>query len=348
MGMLISDSDFEFRSIKYENGRDTRSASESDIQIKEPQGENQKMAIEKTEELVRLYDETAGVWKFVKKDKGPLKSVEIVESALLKLGLSKNEVRVYLYLARYGERKASEISEALCLHRTETYRILRDLEKRGMMSSVFEKPLKFIATPFEKAIELLIETKKLKIKLLERKKQSIVEVWLSLPQLQVAPERKEVFQILEGEEQIDLKADEILQNTKKELLVFAPESDLARFYYSGFLDKLEKSVKRNLEVMLLINHSSKSRFFVDKTKLNVKYSSSNIEDLPSFIIADQEHLLLSIRKTDDESEDKSRGRRGKIAALWTNYGAFIKALGKLFATLWDTEIQVEVPQATLT
>ncbi|HVP40824.1 MAG TPA: helix-turn-helix domain-containing protein, partial [Candidatus Krumholzibacteriaceae bacterium] len=162
------------------------------------------MAIEKTEELVRMYDETTGAWKFVKKDKGPLKNVEIIEHTLLKLGLSKNEVRVYLYLARYGERKASEISEALCLHRTETYRILRDLEKRGMVSSVFEKPLKFIATPFEKAIDLLIEAKKLRIKLLERKKKSLVDVWLTLPRPNIAPERKEVFQILEGEEQIDL------------------------------------------------------------------------------------------------------------------------------------------------
>jgi len=305
------------------------------------------MAIEKTEELVRIYDENTGVWKFVKKDKGPLKSVEIVEHTLLKLGLSKNEVRVYLYLARHGERKASEISEALCLHRTETYRILRDLEKRGMVSSVFEKPLKFIATPFEKAIDLLIEAKKLRIKLLERKKKNLVDLWLSLPRPQVAPERKEVFQILEGEEQLDLKADEILGKAKKELLVFAPETDLARFYYSGFLDKLEKSVKRNMGVMLLTNHSSKSQFFVDKTKLNARYSSSNIEDLPSFIIADQEHLLLAIRKTDENAGDDARGRHGKIAALWTNYGAFIKALGKLFVTLWNTEVPVEVAQASV-
>ncbi|MEM2103040.1 MAG: helix-turn-helix domain-containing protein, partial [Candidatus Bathyarchaeia archaeon] len=181
------------------------------------------MAIEKTEELVRLYDETTGTWKFVKKDKGPLKSVEIIENTLLRLGLSKNEVRVYLYLARYGERKASEISEALCLHRTETYRILRDLEKRGMVSSVFEKPLKFIATPFERAIDLLIEAKKLKIKILEQKKKKLVDVWLALPHPNVAPERKEVFQILEGEEQIDLKANEILEKATKEVRVFAPE-----------------------------------------------------------------------------------------------------------------------------
>jgi sugar-specific transcriptional regulator TrmB len=305
------------------------------------------MATEKTEELVRLYDETTGVWKFVKKDRGPIKSVEIVESTLSKLGLSKNEVRVYLQLARHGERKASEISEMLCLHRTETYRILRDLEKRGMVSSVFEKPLKFIATPFEKAIDLLIEAKKLRIKLLERRKQSLVQVWLSLPRQQVAPERKEVFQVLEGEEQINLKADEILGNAKKELLFFAPEGDLARFYFSGLLDKIEKSSKRNISIMLMTNDSSKSRFFVDKTKLNARYSPSNVEDLPSFIIADQEHLLLLIHKTDDNTGDDARGKRGRLAALWTNYSAFIKALGKLFVSLWDADIPIKMPQATV-
>jgi sugar-specific transcriptional regulator TrmB len=302
------------------------------------------MAIEKTEELVRMYDETTGAYKFVKKDKGPLKDVEVIEHTLLKLGLSKNEVRVYLYLARYGERKASEISEALCLHRTETYRILRDLEKRGMVSSVFEKPLKFIATSFEKAIDLLIEAKKLRIKLLERRKKSLVDVWLALPRPNITPERKEVFQILEGEEQIDLKAEEILENAKKELLVFAPERDLSRFYYSGFLDKLEKSSKKNMGIRLLTNQSSKSRFFVDKTKLNAQYSASKIEDLPSFIIADQEHLLLSIRKTNDNSNEDAHARRERIAALWTNYSAFIKALGKLFAELWGTKIPLEAAE----
>ena len=305
------------------------------------------MATEKTQELERLYDETTGVWRFVKKDSGSIKSVEMVEKTLSTLGLSKNEVRVYLHLARYGERKASEISEMLCLHRTETYRILRDLEKRGLVSSVFEKPLKFIATPFEKAIDLLIEAKKLKIKLLEQKKQSLVEVWLSLPRPQVVPERKEVFQVLEGEEQIDLKADEILGNAKKELLFFAPEEDLARFYYSGLLDKIERSSKRNIGIMLMTNDSSKSRFFVDKTKLNARYSPSNVQDLPSFVIADQEHLLLLIRKTNDNPVDDAHVKRGRLAALWTNYGAFIKALGKLFVSLWDAEIPIEVPRTTV-
>ena len=116
--------------------------------------------VEESKNLMRLYDENTGLWKIVKRDKETFKSLGIIEETLMKLGLSKNEARVYLFLARAGEKKASEISEALSLHRTETYRILRDLEKRGLVSSVFEKPLKFIATPFEKAMDILIETKK--------------------------------------------------------------------------------------------------------------------------------------------------------------------------------------------
>jgi sugar-specific transcriptional regulator TrmB len=301
--------------------------------------------MEKPSELVRLYEDTTGTWKFVKKDNESMRSIETIGKTFSRLGLSRNEVRVYLYLARYGERKASEISEVLCLHRTETYRILRDLEKRGMVSSVFEKPLKFVATPFEKAIDTLIEAKKLRIKILEQKKKSLVDIWLSLPYPNAVPVRKEVFQILEGQEQIDLKANEILEKARNEVVVFAPETDLARLYYSGFFDKLERCAK-SINVMLLTNNSTRSRFFVEKAKLDIKYSPSNTGDLPGFIIVDNDQLLLSIMKNDEDKEN-GHGRRGRMTALATNYAAFTKILGKLFAELWKTEKPIEVARIAL-
>ncbi|MEM3783856.1 MAG: helix-turn-helix domain-containing protein [Candidatus Bathyarchaeia archaeon] len=286
-----------------------------------------ELSVEKPESIVKLYDENSGLWRFVKTDKGPAKSMETIEKALRGLGLSKNEVKVYVYLARTGEHKASEISEALSLHRTETYRILRDLEKRGLISSVFEKPLKFIATPFEKALDILIETKRMKLNLLEKKRQNLVDIWLSLPKPEVELERKEVFQILEGEEQISLKADEILGKAEKEILVFISENDIANFYHSGFLDRLEKASKKGVNVQLLTNYSPKSCFFIEKTKLKrTKYSRLNSDELPTFIMADNEQLLLLIRK--------ENGKK-KVAALWTNYDAFIKALKTLFTQLWN-------------
>jgi len=288
-----------------------------------------ELSVEKPENIMKLYDENTGLWRFVKTDKGPSRSLETIEKTLYRLGLSKNEIKVYIYIARTGEHKASEISEALSLHRTETYRILRDLEKKGLISSVFEKPLKFIATPFEKALDILIETKKMKINLLEKRKESLVDLWLSLPKSETENERKEVFQILEGEEQISLKADEILNNAEKEVFVFTSEHDIPNFYHSGLLDNLEKISKENINVHLLTNYSPKSCFFIEKIKLKkAKYSLSNVEDLPTFMLTDDAQLLLLIRK--------DNGKK-KVAALWTNYDAFVKALKTLFLELWEND-----------
>lgn len=295
------------------------------------------MVREKTEELTKLYDEATGTWKFVRKDTGPLKSIETIKHTLARLGLSRNEARVYLHLARHEECKASEVSEALCLHRTETYRILRDLEKQGLVSSVFEKPLKFVATPFQKAIELLIEAKKLRIRFLEQKKESLFDAWLSLPHSHVTTERKKVFQILEGQEQIDLKANEILEKARHKVVVFAPEADLSHLYYSGFIDKLEECCEKSIDIQLLTNESPKSRFFNEKTELDIKYSSSNIADLPGFIVVDKEQLLLSIVKDPEEGHEKRR----RLTALSTNYSAFIKILDRLFTELWCAEASME-------
>jgi len=294
----------------------------------------------KPNDLVKLYDDRAGLWKFVRKDKGPLKSLEIIDSTLRKLGLSRNQIRVYLYLARSGVRKASEVSEAISLHRTETYRILRDLAKMGIVSSVFEKPLKFVATPFDKSIDILINAKRLRLELLERRKKDLIDVWFSLPKPEVFTEVKEVFQVLEGEEQIDLKADEVLEKTKREIYVFVADSDLARLYHSGFIEKLERASKRNIGVRLLTNNSPKSCFFAEKLKLNdVKYASLRSEDLPSFLISDQEQLLFSIKTNGKPSGEEEEGQR--VSALWTNYEAFVKALGALFSELWSADTRLE-------
>ena len=288
-----------------------------------------ELTVEKPESIMKLYDENSGLWRFVKGDKGPSRSMEIIEKALFRLGLSKNEVRVYLYIARTGEHKASEISESLSLHRTETYRILRDLEKKGLISSVFEKPLRFIGTSFEKALETLIETKKMRISLLEKKKDDLVDIWLSLPKPEAEHERKEVFQILEGEEQINLKVGEILNLAATEVLVFASEQDIANFYHSSLLDKLEKISKSNVDVRLLTNYSPRTCFFIEKLKLkSTRYSLSDVDSLPTFVLTDDQQLLLLIRK--------NNGKK-RVAALWTNYDAFVKALKALFLELWKKD-----------
>jgi hypothetical protein len=67
----------------------------------------------------------------------------------------------------------------------------------------------------------------------------------------------------------------------------------------------------------------------------MKYSLSKIQETPTFVIVDQEQLLFTIRK--NSKNNTGKGKREKIAALWTNYDAFVKALNRLFSELWKPE-----------
>jgi sugar-specific transcriptional regulator TrmB len=294
-----------------------------------------ELSMERNNDLIKVYDEKNDVWRLVKRDKGLNSQLMEIEETLSRFGLLRNEIRVYLYLARMGERKAGEIAEAISLHRTETYRILRDLEKKGVVFSAFEKPLKFTAVPLEKAIDLLIEAQRMKIKLLEKEKNSLVELWLSMPQPRVENNKKEIFQILEGEHQLILKANELLERTKDEMKIFAPEEYLALLYHNDFTDSL-KRCSNKMNIALIIENSLKSRFFIEQMSWSTnKYRMADVKNLPCFIISDRKELLITIQET-DEDDDGIEKKKPKIMALWTNQNAIVEVLQVLFSKLFET------------
>jgi len=301
-----------------------------------------EQAIEQIEDLVKLYDEKNDVWKFVKKNAGANKQLMTIESALSQYGLLRNEIRVYLHLARFGERKAAEVAESLSLHRTETYRILRDLEKKGIVFSVFEKPLKFTAVPLDKAIDLLIESQKMKIQLLEKEKVELVNIWQSVPQPKIEEAQKDIFQILEGGQQVILKACELLERSKSEFQIFAPGDYLAQLYHSDFIDKLRMHFEK-LSITLLTENSAKSRFFLEQMKWpRQKYGMIDAENLPCFMISDKNELLIAV-KQNDLSNKGSDGKKSRTVALWTNYPALVWTLLTLMSKLLETERRSEKP-----
>jgi sugar-specific transcriptional regulator TrmB len=214
------------------------------------------------------------------------------------------------------------------------------LEKKGIVFSAFEKPLKFTAVPLEKAVDLLIEAQKMKIKLLEKEKAGLVELWSSMPQPKLESSKKEIFQILEGGQQILLKANELLGKARQEIQIFAPGEYLAQLYHSDFIDSLEVC-SRKLDVALLTENSLKGRFFLEKMRwASHKYRVVDVENIPCFIISDRKELLIAIQQT-EEGEDGIDKKKSKTVALWTNYSAFIETLEMLFSKLNETAKTVQ-------
>jgi len=292
-----------------------------------------------TENLLKLYDRSSEVWKVIKRSKQTLKSIKIIEKALLDLGLSRNEAKVYLFLAKAGKSTASKVAKAVSLNRTEIYRVLKGLERKGLVSLVLEKPMKFVAVPFENAVSWLIEAEKMKLRTLEQRKDRLLEIWVSLPGSYMDSELREVFQILEGSNQTESKARELLESTKYEFCVFISEDIIGRLYHSGFLDELERISKKGVDVRLIADNSPKIEFFVKEMKFkNVKYVLMDAGDLPFFLISDEKEVLLMLRKNRSNFLGEMT-KNSKAVVLWTNYYALTRILYRLFIELWNSNLE---------
>ena len=81
-----------------------------------------------------------------------------IQSILRKFGLTQNELKVYNHLIQNDPKQANEIGKDLKIYRTETYRILKSLENKGMVNIIFDKPTKFIGIDYVKALDNLINS----------------------------------------------------------------------------------------------------------------------------------------------------------------------------------------------
>jgi sugar-specific transcriptional regulator TrmB len=284
------------------------------------------------ENVMKVYNKGSEQFKLVKIDQSVTKQLTTIEDTLARFGLLKNEIRVYLYLARAGEKKAGEIAEAIQLHRTETYRILRDLEKKGIVFSIFEKPLKFTAVDLDKAIDLLVDAQKIKIKMLEQEKPSLVELWQSMPMAKAEVAKKELFQMLEGEQQVLMKANELLERSEESFQIYAGADYLSELYYNDFSDKL-KSQSRKIDVQIVTDNSPKSAYFLGQMQwLTGQHRIADQSSLPCFMVSDNQEVLIAFHERSGDNGDESK-KKFRTAAIWTNYKALVNTLEILFTKL---------------
>ena len=252
-------------------------------------------------------------------------ALKSIDQALSKFKLNKNEVRVYLYLARFGAHKAQSIAEALGVHRTEAYKILRRLEAQGLISRVMERPMKFVAVPFENVLDNLIEERRQRIFQMEQKKAELLKIWASLPEAENIVHKKETFQVLEGKRHISVRLNELLEKTGGKFYSLISDMNLIWLFNTPFIDDLEEmSQEDKIEMKLMTNYSPTSSYVLDQMDLgNSDFTYLKKYEMPGFFISDDNEMILLM--ADDQT---------KIFGMWTNYSSIVKSYKILFELLW--------------
>jgi sugar-specific transcriptional regulator TrmB len=76
---------------------------------------------------------------------------------LVDLGLSPLQAKVYIALLQSDLRKATAINKKTKIARQEVYRLVEELETKGMATKTITKPTQFYPTTLPETLSILIE-----------------------------------------------------------------------------------------------------------------------------------------------------------------------------------------------
>ena len=79
-------------------------------------------------------------------------SQEKIKDTLKSFGLTGKEAEAYIVLAKSGPLTGNDLSRIMDRNKGQVYRLLKSLQKRGLVESTLESPTRFLAVSFEKAL----------------------------------------------------------------------------------------------------------------------------------------------------------------------------------------------------
>ena len=264
------------------------------------------------------------------------------KNVLLDYGLTNKEADIYIFLAKNLILTGGEISKRTKIARSLVYRILKNLQTKGLVEPTLESPTRFVAVPFDKALDLIIKTKKQEALKVEREKQDLLADWKTISKTEPAVEY-ERFVIIEGNKKIHLKMLQMLKDAKKHFSGTLTISGLARAEQFGVFDAVNNHpLKTRLKFQFItdVNAENLEAFKLFKPKLKTdldlraRSSITEITLLPRMVTKDREEVLFFIRP-----EEGTR-RQGDVC-IYTNCTSLVETFDGIFQNLWHTSLDIE-------
>jgi len=247
--------------------------------------------------------------------------LEKIVSTLQELGLTLNETKVYIYLAKTGYKKATEVAESVGIPRTETYQILNRLQSKGLVTATLEHPVRYAALGLDELMKTMIDAGMERLKEFERRKEEIMQVWSSLPEFaKTVVADKDRMQVLEGRENVLTRLIAMIRDANEEILLVCNDVDALRLYNYGIIDMLAES-KASIKIISSIQSSMLS-IFLDIGLKNVRHIDGKVQFM---MIKDGKETVYMLRSNS----------KNDTSVLWTDSQALTYAFKTLFYLLWE-------------
>jgi len=287
--------------------------------------------------LTYIREHVASVTDRVRRDRMSLshqttRTMEEIVAQLVEYGLSKNEARVVTFLAKRGAERASLVARALKLNRTETYRTLRNLQRRGLVEGSLEQPVRFQAAPFSRCLEILIAERKDKVAALVERSSALERAFESL-NVETAAPAFERFQVLEGRTRIGQKLLFMCESSKLQIDSITAFSDLAGSGGRVFLDALSMLAKRGRKIRVITDINASAAKLVEPYQDLIAFRHLDLarRPVPRVSIIDDTEALFGIGGAEEAATHGP-----EQVTLWISSRSFVRNLRAYFNEMWGS------------
>jgi sugar-specific transcriptional regulator TrmB len=269
-----------------------------------------------------------------------------VLTTLVSFGLTQMDAKIYVFLAKRGAQKGRDIRKALKITKQQLYPSLKNLQKRGIVSTTLEYPARFIAIPFEKVLDLFIKAKLEETQRLQKSKAEILSKWKTI---KIAETDTSRFTVIEGRSYIFSKIQQMIQETKNQILTITTvpslvQADQFGLFDTGFSHPLKSKIQFRFLTQLSSQNLMAMKAFLTETAnadLNVKGKNPELglRLFPQMLIRDEEEAIFFITPRTDSSVVERND-----VCLWTNCKSLVQAFKAIFEELWrnSTDIQKKI------
>jgi len=258
--------------------------------------------------------------------------LERIIKCLVDYGLTEIEARIFVYLARFGPCKAKSVTEALSIPRAKTYKVLKEMQAKGIVEASLEYPMRFSACRLEEVLDSALQNQMRRITTLEEEKMLLLASWRSLD-IRGPTSYEEKFQIIRGIDQIYTRAARILEDPVNQVSLICLGKDLLNAYRTDFLEQLQRFAKEQKVRFLTKITMENARIFKGQSTMEVRHIRGLSSSFPNFIMADGRELIIFIKSSE-------RGRSTETTALWTNSQALTRLMSVLFERIWTEAVPV--------
>lgn len=241
-------------------------------------------------------------------------------------GLGEKEARAYVALARLGTSGAAQVAEAADLKRPDAYRVLEDLQARGLVDATVERPKRFTAVPGDRAVAVLRGEREAALAAVDRQKDSLL-AGLAKVGKPVEEGGDLRFKILQDERQLVGQAARAVDGAKKEVLYAASSRGLRLLEEDDVRAALDRARSRGVRVRVVADVEAANRDVAEGLAKVADVRHAPVPRGLRFLVVD-DGLLAFV------TADPLPASGAKETALWLGASDLVNSERTHFAALW--------------